>query len=254
MKNVGEHLCESSNGIPELTCNISTEESNILQYRKKKTLDDDKEDKDKQPTPENNKSSESNTNCENLQNEPKKNITIKKNSIDFDSLNENIFNINIVLSEKDGNDRSYCAIGNRGDKTNDNDEKDANENECDYKHDAVSPSKKRDSRCSYGNSEDSDGSCIDDINDILKIKNHQNMEKKNRTTYISQHKKRIKDRKKEKPSTKKNNLFKSNMLKINKTSKDNVKRASVATTMLQNFSNSETEYSSDCSYDSEKFN
>ncbi|CRG96486.1 conserved Plasmodium protein, unknown function [Plasmodium gallinaceum] len=203
-----------------------------------------------------------------------KNINNKKNSIDFESLNESIFNININLNEKDEEyeskednnevDEQYEDKEDNDEVDeeyeNDNESKDKNEEETknkrndknDYikKREDIKKEKIKNSN-NYNNNEYSSYNSLDEVNQILKIKNRNILEKKNRYTYILQHKKRIRDKKKEKINIEKiNNHLKSNYLKINKTSKENVKRASVATIMLEKFSNSDTEYSDDNSYDS----
>ncbi|CRH00307.1 conserved Plasmodium protein, unknown function [Plasmodium relictum] len=204
---------------------------------------------------------------EEIKPEKKKNIDNKKNSIDFESFNQNIFNININLYEKDEenneeNNHEENQDYEDEDEDEDKDTKDGNENENENEEETkdrkrytkkkqnIKKEKIKDSN-NYDDSDDSSYNSIDEVNKILKINNDEKLEKKNRYTYILQHKKRIKDKRKEKVNKdKKNNYLKLNYLRINKTSKENVKRASVATTMLENFSNSDTEYSDDDLYDS----
>ncbi|KEG02365.1 conserved Plasmodium protein, unknown function [Plasmodium vinckei vinckei] len=174
-------------------------------------------------------------------NETPKQINLKKNSIDFESLNENIFKINVLSNEncKDCTDICKCPNYNQLEcnsmeqKRNSNIKNRKKKNIKNYEHDI----NKSDSY-SY----ESDDNYIDDINNILKIKT-QKIENKNRSTYISQHKERIKD----KVKNKKNNYLKNKFLTTSKKSKENIKRASIATIMLQNFSNSDTDETSDWS-------
>ncbi|CDU17843.1 conserved Plasmodium protein, unknown function [Plasmodium yoelii] len=177
-------------------------------------------------------------------NEAQKESNSKKNSIDFESLNQNIFRINVLSNEncKNCNDTCRCKSSNQLEsnimeqKENSNIKNRKKKNIKNYEHD-INKSNQSDNY-SY----ESDENYIDDINNILKIKT-QKIENKNRSTYISQHKERIKDKVKKK----KKNYLKNSFLTTNKKSKENIKRASIATIMLQNFSNSDTEETSDWS-------
>ncbi|CXI40096.1 conserved Plasmodium protein, unknown function [Plasmodium berghei] len=175
-------------------------------------------------------------------NEAQKQTSSKKNSINFESLNQNIFRINVLPNEncKNCNDTSKCKSSNQlgcnsmEQKENSNIKNRKKKNIKNYEHDI----NKINQSDSY--SYESDENYIDDINNILKIKT-QKIENKNRSTYISQHKERIKDKVKKK----KIKYLKNNFLTTNKKSKENIKRASIATIMLQNFSNSDTDETSD---------
>ncbi|SCM04323.1 conserved Plasmodium protein, unknown function [Plasmodium chabaudi adami] len=177
-------------------------------------------------------------------NETPKENNPKKNSIDFESLNQNIFKINVLSNEncKDCTDTYKCQNCNQLEcnsmeqKRNSNIKNRKKKIIKNYEHD-INKGNQSDSY-SY----ESDDNYIDDINNILKIKT-QKIENKNRSTYISQHKERIKDKVKKK----KKNYLKNNFLTTNKKSKENIKRASIATIMLQNFSNSDTDETSDWS-------
>ncbi|CAD2092233.1 conserved Plasmodium protein, unknown function [Plasmodium vinckei brucechwatti] len=177
-------------------------------------------------------------------NETPKQTNPKKNSIDFESLNQNIFKINVLSNGNCKDCTDTCKCPNYNQLECNSMEQKGNSNIKNRKKKII---KNYEHEINKGNQSDSysyesDDNYIDDINNILKIKT-QKIENKNRSTYISQHKERIKD----KVKNKKKNYLKNKFLTTSKKSKENIKRASIATIMLQNFSNSDTDETSDWS-------
>ncbi|GAW81198.1 hypothetical protein, conserved [Plasmodium gonderi] len=240
---------------------------------------------DKQHTYKNNPLNEHNAEYTNVCNIQKEDIKIKKNSIDFDTLNESIFNINIEIREKDIAEKSSSkyAIPEEGSEiefTYENmeemgrgenmDQDDINVKE-EEKHGVYEKNKKmgekfkRDnlitvkrlkkndtkekkrkklkrSMSTNDNEQNFSDEFLDDVNEILQTRTNERMEKKNKTIYILQHRQRIKQKKDEKKNRKNHNYkpnLKNNFLNISKTTKDNAKRASVATVMLENMTNTD---------------
>ncbi|CDO65235.1 conserved Plasmodium protein, unknown function [Plasmodium reichenowi] len=157
---------------------------------------------------------------------------IKKNSLDFNTINEKIFNINIKIKEPKV-------------KTTNNTHVDYNDDNNDDSNISIRTNPKHTSHHN-DTSDDSSYSSIDDIKHILKkskIKNLQQNKKKYICNYISQHKKRIKEKKsnliKKKKINKQNNYLTTNFLKINQKTKENIKRASAASIILENNFNSD---------------
>ncbi|SOV16082.1 conserved Plasmodium protein, unknown function [Plasmodium sp. gorilla clade G2] len=167
-------------------------------------------------------------NTKNDNHQKREDIThLKKNSLDFNNLNENIFNINIEM--KESNIKT----------TND---KHINDNNNNNNNNIISLRKNsKDTSTHTYTSDDSSYSSIDDIKHILKkkkIKNLQENKKKYICNYISQHKKRIKEKNcnliQKKKINKQDNYLNTNLLKINRKTKENIKRASAASIILEN--------------------
>ncbi|SPJ11152.1 conserved Plasmodium protein, unknown function [Plasmodium sp. DRC-Itaito] len=158
---------------------------------------------------------------------------LKKNSLDFNTLNENIFNINIEMKEQKV--KRKTTNDTHIDYNDDNNYYD-NNNNIDLRR-----NQKHTSPFSY-TSDDSSYSSIDDIKHIFKksqkIKNLQQNNKKFICNYISQHKKRIKEKTsnliQKKKINKQDHYLKTNFLKINQKTKENIKRASAASIILEN--------------------
>ncbi|GAB66708.1 hypothetical protein PCYB_094920 [Plasmodium cynomolgi strain B] len=194
------------------------------------------------------------------QNSSKEETQIKKYSIDFDAFNESIFDVRIELGERDPGDgpefecTSEDTEGGREEDREGAPYQDDEDDQTERRRDNLRRSnhtgnrdyheKKGNTRKSsmhfYNSSENSSHSSLD-VNEILQTRTNERVEKKNRNTYILQHKERIREKKNEKKNRKNNSShssnLKNNFLKISKTTKDNVKRASIATVMLENLSN-----------------
>ncbi|SOV23508.1 conserved Plasmodium protein, unknown function [Plasmodium sp. DRC-Itaito] len=168
-----------------------------------------------------------NTNNDNLQ--KREDIThLKKNSLDFNNLNENIFNINIQMKESNVKTTNDIHI-------NDNNNNNNNNNIISLRRNS------KDTSTHTYTSDDSSYSSIDDIKHIFKknkIINLQQNKKKYISNYISQHKKRIKQKNnnliQKKKINKQDNYLNINFLKINQKTKENIKRASAASIILEN--------------------
>ncbi|VUZ96117.1 conserved Plasmodium protein, unknown function [Plasmodium vivax] len=198
------------------------------------------------------------TNCPDPQNTPKEETQIKKNSIDFDTFNESIFDVSIELGERDPGEGPEFECTSEGTEEEEDREDDPYQDDEDDQTERGSDNLRRSNHMGsrdhhgkkgnrenpsmhlYNSSENSSHSSLD-VNEILQTRTNGRVEKKNRNTYILQHKERIRERKNEKKNKKNNsshsNNLKNNFLKITKTTKDNVKRASIATVMLENLSN-----------------
>ncbi|ETW35728.1 hypothetical protein PFTANZ_03564 [Plasmodium falciparum Tanzania (2000708)] len=158
---------------------------------------------------------------------------IKKNSLDFNTINEKIFNINIKMKEPKV-------------KTTNDTHVDYNDDNNDDSNISIRTYPKHSTSHHNYTSDDSSYSSIDDIKHILKkskIKNLQQNKKKYICNYISQHKKRIKEKKsnliQKKKINKQDNYLNTNFLKINQKTKENIKRASAASIILENNFNSD---------------
>ncbi|ANQ08130.1 Uncharacterized protein PCOAH_00027720 [Plasmodium coatneyi] len=232
------------------------ERSSTSEVQIKGRLSSEREQIDKEPPPKDDPTNESPPSCTDPQNASKEEAQIKKYSIDFDTFNESIFDVSIELSEREPGDGPEFEITSEdteedGEGTPYEDEED---DQTEQRGDNLRKSnhmgnkdhheKKGNSRKSsmhfYNSSENSSQSSLD-VNEILQTRANDRAEKKNRNTYILQHKERIRERKNEKKNRKNNsshsNNLKNNFLKISKATKDNVKRASIASVMLENLSN-----------------
>ncbi|CAA9988458.1 conserved Plasmodium protein, unknown function [Plasmodium knowlesi strain H] len=211
---------------------------------------------EKEQPPKDNPRSESPPNNADAHNSSKKETQIKKYSIDFDTFNESIFDVSIELGERDPGDgpEFQCTSEDTEEDRKGSPYQDDEDDQTEQRRDNLRKNnhignrdydqKKGDTGKSsiqwYNSSDNSSHSSLD-VNEILQTRTNERVEKKNRNTYILQHKERIKERKNEKKNRKNNssnsNNLKNNFLKISKTAKDNVKRASIATVMLENLSN-----------------
>ncbi|EUD67282.1 hypothetical protein C922_02432 [Plasmodium inui San Antonio 1] len=270
IRNMGEpdvHLCEGQHQSPpykrsktaEFNHSRGTnnwERSSTSEVQIKGCLSSEKEHIDKERPRKDDPTSESPPSCPHSQNASKKEKQVKKYSIDFDTFNESIFDVNIELDERDpgGGPEFECTSEDTQEDTEDGPYQDDEHDQTERRTDNLRRSnhtgnkdyheKKRNTRkrsmhfCS--SSENSSHSSLD-VNEILQTGTNQRVERKNRNTYILQHKERIREGRNEKRNRKNNssnsNNLKNNFLKISKATKDNVKRASIATVMLENLSN-----------------
>ncbi|KJP85862.1 hypothetical protein AK88_04510 [Plasmodium fragile] len=273
IRNIGEsdeHLCEDQHKSPPYKRRKTTEfqqsgrrnnwESiSTSEVKIQGRFSSEKEHIHKEPPAKDDATSKSPPSCSDPQNASKEETQIKKYSIDFDTFNESMFDVSIELGDRDlgeGPQFECTSEDTEGDTEsapyqNNEDEKD---DETERRRDNLRRSNHmgnrdyheekgntpKSSMHFYNSSENSSHSSLD-VNEILQTRTHERVEKKNRNTYILQHKERIRERKNEKKNTKNNSTYsnnlKNNFLKITKTTKDNVKRASIASVMLENLSN-----------------
>lgn len=186
----------------------------------------------------------------------------KKNSIDLDYLDDEIFNITINMGgkksvqanneeDKKGEDEEEEEGGQRLSDISSEEEKEEEKNKRarrrsigkeyqeNKKRKRNNETKKESSNeNSSKSSEESDGSA-DEVCKILKVHINDKPERKNRASYILQHKQRTKEKGKDKSkkNPKKNNEPRASFLKLNNNTRENNRRASVATNMLEKLSN-----------------
>lgn len=186
----------------------------------------------------------------------------KKNSIDLDYLDDEIFNITINMAstknvqknkEENKKEREEDDEEEEGQRLSDlssGEEKEEERNKRsrrrsigkeyqeNKKRKRNNEYKKENSSENGSRSSDESSGSANEVCKILKVHINDKPERKNRASYILQHKQRTKEKNKEKSKkNQKKNEPRASFLKLNNNTRENNRRTSVATNMLDKLSN-----------------